>query len=109
MNKSEQPDDYSEWVETWVLPYIDDWSLWPVLVALLGHVAVMISPLVLMAWRTMHPAVFMVVFVLLSISGHIIITERRIRGHLGGITAAVVLLWTMACTLAGVAEWTGVF
>jgi hypothetical protein len=97
---------FSEWVETWLLPWVDDLSLWPVLFALLGHVMVFLSPLFLFAYRTGNPVFHLAILVFIGISLHIIKSEREYRGHFGGITGALVVLWSGSAAFAVVCEIT---
>lgn len=46
------PPGWPDWVERWVLPYLSEPALAPVLIAVLGHVVVALAPLMLWAWRT---------------------------------------------------------
>jgi hypothetical protein len=49
---SVDPPGWPDWVERWILPYLREHVLLPVLLALLGHVVIVLAPLMLWAWRT---------------------------------------------------------
>ena len=97
------------WIETWVLPYVREPSLWPVLVALLGHVVVGIAPLVLYVVRTgsVEAGLVLVGLVLASV-GLVGFEVFRFRWP-GGVTAALVATWATSLGLAWVADRTGTF
>lgn len=47
MSVEPQPDRF----ERWVLPYLRDSALWPVLLVLLAHAALIVAPFLLLAFR----------------------------------------------------------
>jgi len=96
------------WVETWVMPYLEDSALWPVAFALLGHVVVVIVPVMLLVWRGSVPAVAPLLL-LLSGSAYLLHMEFRAKRRPGVLSVAVLLTWGSSVPLAYVAETTGVF
>jgi hypothetical protein len=97
------------WVEQWVLPYVDDIALWPVLFALLGHVAVILVPLMVQVIRNQSLPALGVLGVLLWNTSLIVRMELRATGRPGRLTAAMVLTWVASLPLAWWTESTGVF
>jgi hypothetical protein len=95
------------WVEQWVLPFIRESGLWPVLVALLGHVLVLIAPLLLALWRG-NPGASVPLTVLILASFWLCKTEHEANGRLGAVTGVVLGSWLASAGLAWVAHTTGV-
>lgn len=96
------------WVEQWVLPYVRDSGLWPVLVALLGHVIVVIAPLMLSLYRGFLPS-FLPLFFLTIFSGYCCFLDFQRRRRPGIVTALVGVVWALSAGLAWLAHTTGVY
>ena len=103
------PPGWPLWIELWVLPYVREPALWPVLVALLGHVVVGIAPLVLYVVREggLRSELFLATLVLGSL-GLVGFELWRFRRP-GGVTAALVGTWITSLGLAWIFDRTGVF
>lgn len=97
------------WIETWVLPYVREPTLWPVLVALLGHVVVGIVPLVLFVVRSGSVRGGLVlggmVVGSLGLFGFEVFRFRRP----GAVSVVVGATWVVSLGLAWLADRTGVF
>jgi hypothetical protein len=95
-------------MEQWLLPYLREPVLWPVLVALLGHVVVGLAPLMLTVWRTGNStAIFLLSVLLLGTAG--LVGFEGVRFHRpGAVTLACVLTWLSGGALAWLGERTGV-
>lgn len=87
-------------METWLLPYVDDFALWPVLVAVLGHVVVILVPLQLAMLRGPSLIAAALLALLLAGSGEVARMEVRARGRPGIITGVIVGTWAISvpCT-----------
>lgn len=97
------------WVDQWVMPFIEDTGLWPVLVAFIGHVVVLIAPTLLMAWRNWNALAFAPVFLLAAISGWFLHLDlARGRGP-GSVTATVLLTWVLGVVVAYWFDASGAF
>jgi hypothetical protein len=91
-------------MENWVIPYLREQSLWPVLFALLGHVVVILALALLATWRGEG----VVGTVLMSaISVGLVGWEVRIFGRPGGMTRSVVLTWIAGIVMAAIGVHTG--
>lgn len=96
------------WVEDWVLPYVTEPALWPVLLALLGHVVVVIAPLVLAVARTGSLYAVAGLVVLAAVSAVFVRWELRVRGRPSAVTGAVVGTWIVSLVSAWGADRLGV-
>jgi hypothetical protein len=89
-------------------PYFDDPALRPVLFALMGHVVVVIVPLMLAAYRTQNvPAIGGLIMLTVG-SVMIAKTERQLGGRLGAFTLVMLLTWSVSVALTWVCYQTNV-
>lgn len=98
---------WPEWIEQSAMPYLRDPALRPVLVAVLGHVAVALAPLLLYAWRngSVAAAGASVVVAVASV-GAIGFEVARFRRP-GGVTVSVLATWAASMLVAWIALRTG--
>ena len=106
---AQQNDAWPPWVQTWVLPYLQDRALWPVAFALLGHVVVVLVPLMLWAIRSLNPIPMLAIALMLVASVHASIIERRAIGRSSVVAIALFLLWAVSVGVAWVTDRTGIF
>ena len=102
------PPSWPPWVQEWVLPYLSEPALWPVLVALLGHVVVVIVPLMLAVARHGSVAAALALVGLLGGSVAVVRWEWRVHGRPSGVTVAVLSTWLMSLVSAWGADHLGV-
>jgi hypothetical protein len=50
-DRTSDEDEPMPFVDRWLLPYVEDSALWPVLIVLLAHVAAFVTPVTLFAIR----------------------------------------------------------
>jgi hypothetical protein len=93
----------------WILPYVDDFALWPVTLAVLGHFALVIGPLMLGVYRTGSVAAGIGMLIMLAGTAQVCRLEHQLRGRLGAMTVAMVLMWLSSVGLAVICEQTGVY
>lgn len=99
---------WPEWVEDWVLPYIAEPALLPVLLALLGHVVVVIAPLVLALVRTGSGYAAAGLLALAVGSAVAVRWELKVHRAPSGVTATVVGTWAVSLLAAWGADRLGV-
>ncbi len=90
-----------------MLPYVRNPSLWPVLVALLGHVVIVIAPLMLAVWRVGSVAAGVVLVALAALTLGACVVEARALKRPGGVGVSLALTWAAALGVAWLAESTG--
>lgn len=95
--------------ERWVLPYIEDSTLWPVLIVVLGHLVAFVAPVILMAVRDRWFPAIGALTGLLLLTTFATIEEVRGRGRPGAQTAILAVAWTLCAGGAFVADHYGVF
>lgn len=99
---------WPEWVREWVLPYVDDSVLWPVAFSLLGHVVIVIVPLMLQVYRTGSGTAVFVLTLLAGGTGYLIKMELEAIRRPGVLTAVLSFMWLCSLPFAWFAESTGV-
>jgi hypothetical protein len=110
MSRPAEPNHaWPPWVQNWVLPYLQDRALWPVAFALLGHVVVVLAPLMIWGARTLNPFPIMALALMLVASVHASIIERRALGRSGVVAVALTLLWAVSVGVAVLTDRTGIF
>jgi len=102
------PSGWPGWIDEWILPYLHNRNLWPVWLALIGHVIVAVAGLGLLTWRTGLPEAGIALALLALGSGWLVAQEARITGP-SGVTLTVALGWASSLGLAALAEATGLF
>lgn len=95
-------------VSTWILPYLGEPGLWPVLVAILGHVVVLIAPMLLGIWRGAAIMAVPLTAVLMG-SFSLIRMEVRSIGRPRWFTFTVVGCWVGAVLVAYITGVNGIF
>ncbi len=97
----EPPDSaWPPFLAKWVLPYLKEPALLPVLLALLGHVVVVLAPLMLAVWRV-HSGWAAVLLVVAAVgSAFPIRWEWLDEGGPRGVSAVVVLTWLVSLAAA---------
>lgn len=91
------------WMRDWVLPYIQETTLWPVLFAIAGHFVVIYALMLLSVARDGLDGSWGWLAFSLASSSAPAIWEVRLFSRPGGICLVVVLTWLSAIGLA----WTG--
>ncbi len=96
-------------VAQWVLPYVRDSMLWPVLLALLGHLWVALGGLMVSSVRDGDNRAqrWLVGVAVLSLVP--IATELRAIRRPGGLTVVVVGSWVLAAIIGYAAMWAGLY
>jgi len=113
MDASPQSQELTEsgwppWVETWVLPYMQDSALWGVFIALLGHAVIIIAPLFSMLARGELIAL-LPMFGVVMLSGNIAWMDiRRTKGP-GVVLGVIVATWVVAIAVGYIGFITDIF
>ena len=89
MSREEDP----QGIDMWIMPYLREPSLGPVLVVIIAHIVAFVAPVLLYAVRDQRPGpiVAIVVIALLSLRGFR--WEIRTRNGFGAISWLIVVSW----------------
>jgi hypothetical protein len=99
--------DGKSWDERWLLPYVEDSTLWPVLLVLIAHFAAFVAPVLLMTVRDHRVSGVIAMLGLLFLSVQTIRYELGRRGKLGALTWVLLSTWALSVAAAVVAHRTG--
>ncbi len=102
-------DRWPLWARYWILPYLEDTALWPVLMAVLGHVVVLIVPLLVFAQRSGHPVAYLFLAALGFVSVQLVWVEVQALRRPGALTGVVVVTWGVSIPLASYTGQLGIF
>ena len=96
-------------VDLWIMPYIRDSSLWPVLIVLIAHVVAFVTPVLLYAVRDARigPMIAIGVLAILTVKGFR--WEMRTRLAFGAISWLIVVCWTASAIAAYFADRSNFF
>ena len=100
---------YPGWVGRFVLPFFETSSLWPVTLALLGHVVLFQVLMLVGAVRDRSPGAAFVLALALVASAKIVAEERRRVGRLGPLAWTTLGTWLLAVPSAWASGRVGIF
>lgn len=95
------------WVRRYVMPFLEESGLWPVLFALLGHIVVIIAPLLLALSRGGVAAAVPLTFLIMT-SFWLGKTELQDRGRPGPVAVVIALIWVGSVIGAVICARTGI-
>ena len=102
------PPEWPYFVKNFVFPFLHSAPLRPVLIAMLGHVALLLALVILRVLDGFLLEDLATLFLCVAVSGLPIVEELRIDRRLGAVTATVGASWAMGIVVAGVMRWAGV-
>ncbi len=87
-------------LDRWVIPYIEDSTLWPVLIVILAHAGAFLAPLLLWIFRDGRWLGLPILLWLLWLTYKGVAYERRVRERYGAFGAVLTLWWIVATVMA---------
>ena len=108
---AERRDDEEEgdWVDRFVLVFVRESTLWPVLFVIIGHVVVFTAPVLLLSMRDGRPSAFVALALLLFFSVQIVRADWSRGGRLAALSVLVAVVWALSLAAAWLANDTGIF
>lgn len=82
-------------LERALLPYLREMMLWPVFLAVLGHVIAIVAPLLVLSVRDGHGWAITGLTVFAGATGALLWLEVRDRGRPGKISLLVGMIWSL--------------
>lgn len=101
--------DGPHWVDRWILPFVREPTLWPVLVVVIGHAIALAAPLLLLAVRDGSGGAAASLALLGLASLAIALLELRRRGRLGPLAGLLLTTWLLSAAAAWAADRFGIF
>lgn len=105
--ESDAPEE--DWVDRFILVFVHESMLWPILVVIIGHVVVFTAPALLLAMRDRRASAFAALLLLAFFSVQIVRFDLRRSGRLAALSALVSVVWVLSVAVAWVAHKTGIF
>lgn len=102
-------DRWPAWIEQWVIPYVREPALRPVLIALLGHVVVVLVPLLLAVARTGDGWAVALLVASAALTLAALVVELRALRRPGAVALAALACWAAALGGAWFADATGLW
>jgi hypothetical protein len=96
---SDDPFEASSRVDRWILVFVREPTLWPVLLVVIGHAVVLVGPLFLWSFRDGRSGPALALVLLAALSAAAIVWELRRRGP-GALTALLLSTWTLSAAAA---------
>ncbi len=100
---------YDPWVERWILPFVRESTLWPILLVIIGHAAAFLTAALLIALRDRRPAAGVALLGLLFLSASVVRYEWTRVGRPAALAGVLLATWLLSGALAFVADRYGVF
>jgi len=98
-----------DWVDRFILPFVREPTLWPVLIVLIAHAVAFIGPAMLFAARDGSRASWVVLALLAALSGLVIRFEWRRDQRLASLTGVTAVTWLGSAGFAWISGRTGIF
>jgi hypothetical protein len=98
-----------DWVDRFILPFVRESTLWPVLIVLIAHAVAFLGPAMLFALRdgSRHSAA--VLMLLLALSALVVRFEWRRDHRLAALSAVTAITWVSSAGFAWISDRTGIF
>ena len=93
---SSNPNDWPEWVKKWVIPYLKEELMWPVIFAVWSHFVMALAVVLAFGWRENVFLGAALAFLLLSGCGRLIWFELQVKRRPGWVFLFVLVTWASA-------------
>jgi hypothetical protein len=87
-------------LERWVLPYLREPTLWPVLLVVMGHAAAFLAPMMLLGLRDRRGPALAALLGAAGLTGAGVRAESRAVGRPGAFSVALAATWLLAAGAA---------
>jgi hypothetical protein len=87
-------------IDRWVLPYLHDSSLWPVLLVVMAHVVAFVAPVLLFAVRDRHYAAIAATIGLVYLTTGVVRYDLKKSSRPAALTAVALIIWVASVTAA---------
>ena len=86
-------DEEPQGVDLWIMPYLRDSALWPVLIVLIVHLVAFVAPALLFAIRDRRIGALVAISIVVLLSLRGVYWEIRNRKTFGAISWLIVVCW----------------
>jgi hypothetical protein len=102
-----EPSSWPPFVERWILPYTHVPGLVPVLIAIMGHIVILVVLVVLEAWRERNPFAIAASAVLVWLTLRVWWEEWKRLRRVGPLTVTLACSWVATFVVAALAMYYG--
>lgn len=106
---AEPSQELPAWVERFVLVFVRESMLWPVLLVLVAHAAAFLGMAMLLALRERRIPALAALALLLVGSARVVWFEVSLRRRPGALTWLLAVVWSSSAALAWLAQHYGAF
>jgi hypothetical protein len=96
-----------DWIDRWVLYWVREPTLWPILLVIVGHVVALVGPLMIWAARDGAPGSVATLVGLAALTGWGLAVEIRARSRPGLLAALLLSTWVLTAVCAWLAARNG--
>ena len=83
-------------MKRWVLPFVEDPLLWPVLLVVIGHAVALVTPVLLLAVRDRRIPAMGALALLVGLSVSVVSGDLRRRGRPAAPSVFVLVTWALS-------------
>jgi len=99
----------ANFVERWLMPFISDSALWPILVVVLAHATILLGSALILSVRDRSIGAMLAVAAISVLSFEGIRNEVRARRRPGPLTGLAAIVWLSSAVAAWAADRAGLF
>lgn len=103
------PFDGPSWIDRWLLPFVREPTLWPVLLVVVLHVVAFVAPMLLLWLRDGRTGALAGLLPVVALSGAGAWLELRSRERAGALCGVIAATWLLSAGAAIVADRAGIF
>jgi hypothetical protein len=96
-------------LERWVMPFVRDPTLWPILVVVIGHVVAFVAPAMLLAVRDGRIGSWAVLLGLAALTVELLRAEPHPPRRPGPLGVVTLVTWLLSAGAAAAADHYGIF
>jgi uncharacterized membrane protein len=107
--RREDEEEQGVGVDRFVLVFLRESTLWPILIVIVGHVVVFVAPVLLLAVREHRTSAFIVIAGFCLGTIRMVRFDKRRSGGLSQLSALAAVTWVLILGTAALAHRTGIF
>lgn len=100
---------YGPWVERFILPFVREGPLWPILIVVMSHAAAFLAPLLLLSLRDRTSAAGAALAGVALLSAGVVRYEVRRLRRISALSGVLFATWLLSAVLAWIADRYGIF
>ena len=102
-------EENQSWVDRFVLVFLRESSLWPILFVIVGHIVVFAAPVLILAVRERRVSAMAALLLLGVMSFNIVRFDVGREGRPASLSKLVAITWAIVFAVAWISHRTGIF